>query len=294
MKTAIFDPGEFDDGRRENRELQEQLELQLQIENRFYEVEDYGSKTHKYWAVKQRLETAIKELRQDSPKEAFPTTQEMGMHYLFLLLLFAAYVISLLLIFRPTEYLVGLLVGENGLIKALGILLVPLAIISLQIYTGIDFYLAKNKKETLKSLAEKKRAAWVMVLVTPGMILGTFLAEIWGHFPWPHEVLLLLARLALAYLTDASIVSNGEQAYKAKAFFIFGLQHRRLLREHDQATTRVEDAAYRTVQSFQGLQQKKAEFAARYPDADLILPQLSAIARWVLERWMGGDFNQGD
>jgi hypothetical protein len=288
MTGPLLLPGGPNHDRRENRAKQEQEAQWQPIEALFYAIEQCGIKTHRLYHQLQAVEQVLREERQDNPDFAYSKPDQQVLHYMFLLFLGAAYILSLLLIYSSTEYLVGLFARGNSVLTALGIALVPIAIIVMQLTIGIDLYRARQSNAP--NLIAMQRTAKVAVLITPGMILGTFLAETWGGLPWLPDILLLLVRMALAYITDVGIVSNGEQAFQAKSFFLFGVKHLKLLRQHRRLREEVESSVGQTIRHFQECQQKLASFRVKFPDSPNKLPSYSAATRWVLETWMESDF----
>lgn len=287
MSANLLTPGDFDDDRQENRLRQEQERYWQPIESAFYLIEKFGLATHKAYHELERLVSILKEERQDNEDLAYASPKQKVEHYRFLMFLLAAYLISLILIFDSTEYLVSLVARGNSIVQMVGVVLVPLAIIVMQVSIAVDVYLAEQN--SLPSLKAKQRTAKVVVLLTPGLILGTFMAEVGNGF-WLPGILLLVVRMGLAYITDAYIVSNGKQAYQAKAFFLFRAKNARLLKERDQLQRAIEENAGQTIQHFQECQQNLAAFRNRFPDSPFKLPQISSGTRWTLEHWMGADY----
>ena len=278
-------PPDFNTTRRQNRAQQAEDKAWIAVEESFYRTEQFGSMTHKAYYEWQQALTLLDDERQENEEFACATPQQIVQHCRFGLFLLASYFISLILIFDATEYLVSLVARDNGLVRIIGILLVPLAIIVMQSALGIDVYLAE--RDELNSLIAKRRTAQVAVFITPALILGTFLAG--GNGFWPPALLLLAVRMALAYITDAYVVHNGEQAYDAKAYLAFTLKYWRLNREQQQLKQTKEGSAAEAVHHFQECQQKLAAFQRKYPESSHTLPPFSNPAQWTLDQLMSSE-----
>ena len=157
MKATPFEPDDLNSAHRQSRDERKKEALLLPILEEHHKVEDRCARAHKYHHLREQLKRIIADLQEDNPEQGTTKSDQVVMHYLFALLLLSAYVISVLLLYQSAAYLVGLLVGNNSLLQGLGILALPLAIIGLQVYTGIDLYLSETKSGA--ALAAKKWGA---------------------------------------------------------------------------------------------------------------------------------------
>lgn len=288
MNIPNFPSDKTDNDRQENR-LRQEEEADLEpIQEGFRSIEKHGSTTHVMHQKWQETCADRKELRKANPEQAYPKTDQLVTCLMFVIFLMAAYVISLMLIYSSTEYLVSLMARDNKLLSMLGIMLVPLALMAIQLTIGIELHLAKHKSSS--TLEATQRMSRVAVLLTPGLILGTFLAETWGGIPWPPEILLLAVRIGLAYITDVLIVSKGDRAFEAKRLLVFWLNHEPLKRREQRQSDSVEKHAGATIYHYQECQQKLASFRAKFPESSFTLPPVSRVTNWVLETWMGPDY----
>ena len=285
MTNIPFESDDLYEDRRKGREKQEIATLLDELQKLFFAVEEHCAKTHKYYQVRLRLKKEYGEFERDNPEQNSASSNQGVVVLNYLQLIAVAYLFNIFVLFQSAAYLVSLLVGNNSLLQSIGILLIPVALIGLQIYTGIDLYLTEDKGG--KNLMVKRWAAKLIVLVSPLLILGTFIGEIWGGLPMLHQVLLLIGRLILATYTDMQIVNSGEQGVETQRFLLFNVRSLTLKRQFKEATRIVETSAFEAVHSHQTYQQKCAAFKNKFPDEPLTMPPFSAIARWVLERWQG-------
>ncbi|NEZ61046.1 hypothetical protein [Adonisia turfae] len=290
MANIPFEPDDLYDDRRKGREQQKIASLLEELKILFFTIEEVGSKAHKYYQLGLRIKKEYGDFEQDNPEQTGKSSEQDVIALNYLQLLIVAYLLNIFVLFQAASYLVSLLVGSNSVLQGIGILLIPIALIGLQIYTGIDLYLAEDKGG--RSLMTKRWGAKLIVLVSPLLILGTFIGETWGGLPMLHQVLLLIARLVLATYTDMQIVDNGKQGFEAQRFLLFGLRSLHLKRQYKEATRIVETSAFEAVQNHQTYQQKCTEFRHKFPEEPLTMPQFSAITRWVLERWQGISFTE--
>lgn len=288
--TYPFHSYEVDESDRAERlRLKEEEKYWQPVEDSHYQTELNGQGTSKAYHDHEQAWNALREHEAANEHWADATTEQQVGPLRFCLFLLAAYIISLVLIYESTSYLVSLVVTSNGLLQMVGILLMPLALIIMQLSIAIDVH--QSQKDTQSVGNDKRNIAKVAVLITPMMILGTFLAEATSAGFWLPEVLLLLVRMALAYITDKYIVENGVQAQSAKVFFLFKIKQYRLRARLERETSYMEAYAGQTIVSFRSLQKNLTTFRQRFPDATRPLPAFSNATKWVLERWIGDDYS---
>ena len=290
MLSTSFVHSNYEDSRRQERIRQDETQSWDRLQQRFYSVERAGGKIYHLYQQFHRIATQVTADQEDSPELAYPKPHKVVKHFQFLVFLAVAYIISLLLIYSSTEYLVDLLARGNRLLTTLGIVTVPIAIIAMQLSIAVNIHLAE--KHNLARLKDRRRNAKMLVLVTPAMILGTFLAETWGGWPWLPDVLLLAVRMILAYITDVGIISNGGSAYEAQCFFLFSFTQLRLKKQQKQLQESLTVLSGELVQQFQELHQELTHFRSTFPESEATLPDFSNNTRWVLEKWIGPNFDQ--
>ena len=273
-----------DDARYAWKEQQKRSQVGRTLDKIRAQVEKHGGKA--YFA-RLRIEAVWVQQRVTAryePEAVFATARET-FKMLFLALLFpAAYFISLLLIYRPTEYLVNQHFGADSTKAAIAMHALPITFILLQI--GVSLRLAHAQQ-----MAEDERF-WqfigrLMVIITPTMLSATFLARsVTGLARMSaYEILLMLALVLLAYITDAVIVYSGNETARVFAFIclkVIGLWQtgrlyhlRSRYRHHMAQVARLSWKFHEEWESYN----------LTHPRTPLEQPPFSATTRRVLDGW---------
>ena len=279
-----------EDNRRQHRQQRGEAALMEAVLHCFRLVEASGNEITVLSQQLQRITSPLFADQEFHPALADADPAEVVKHYMSMAYLIAAYALTLLLIYAGTEYLVGLMARGNLLLALVGMVVVPIALLILQITVAIDLYLAK--KENSPTLAIKQQIARVLVLVSPTMILATFLAESQGQELWLAGILLLVVRLLLAFITDAWVVYNGERIYLAKIFFLFTFVQARRRKEQEKVEHALHAKSAVLVQSSQDLHQQLSRLRADFPDEEINLPEFSNNTKWALESLMTSRIKQ--
>ena len=203
----------------------------------------------------------------------------------YILILFiplCAYLINILLIYRPTEYLVEQSLGINP-IANFAKYVVPLVIVLFEmglattIYTVID-----------KNYRPSKLTIEMMVLVTPTMLLATNLA-LYGaenRLPETYEVLLLVALLFLAYISDATIVKGYRTIERAISFVWFSFRLREL-GQTIKACQRQSDREFKLAgRAFDRYSQNLDNYNCTYPETPIQPLSFDDRVGDVIAKWL--------
>lgn len=168
--------------------------------------------------------------------------------YLFYVIIFPiVYLTNLILIRRPTEYLVSLLV-DNNLIAFLLTLVIPLLLLGLEIYISAQRYhvlwrqKSSNPMESggkhlfSESISAELRVwrtlSWVMIAITPCL----YLASTWLKFIQEQvfnfsSLSLAVCLGTLALISDFAVVCGYNNSFESLVFFLFqSKQHYRYWR----------------------------------------------------------------
>ena len=202
-----------------------------------------GRRKYKHKSSKRRDHNEIKETRQQLNEKCLQTSEvkeekdklvnlmdsenssqeefmfgdpEEGIKYIIrALLLPAAYLLSLLLLYPPVEYLVSQRFGTGTWAATLGLLSIPLIIMTMQF--GVSLRLSSGKRQSQRFW---QFAGRVLILVTPSMLFATFVARhhSLGRLPYLQDILLILALMGLAFVTDVIIIHGGDDATRAPTY----------------------------------------------------------------------------
>ncbi len=293
--SGKYPPGTGFDQRRRQDRLQQQEKQQFdQVMELSDEVEQEGAEVAPLIQQSQQQKNHIAANEEDNLPIAHAQPDDVVRYGLFVVLVIAAYVISLLLIYAGTAYLVGLLVGSNQVLKALGVLLVPITLVGLQLAVGTELYRVKeqNKPEQAKRLAVLKQVAVVLVTISPAMVLATFLAETWGEWPLPPALLLLVVRMLFAFTTDVCLVRSGGWALEATSWLLFNIVQWRLKRRLRSIQQPLENGIASLVQKHRQYQRAAADFHHAFPNSHRVFPDFSLRTRFVLRGLMCSDSDQ--
>ena len=155
-------------------------------------------------------------------ERAFTDPKNAITHLIYLGLFVASYVVTYLLIYLPIKYLVEQNLGSGSWQATVGLLMIPIVIIVLQV--GVSLKLSEVKGGRY----QKAESIWILVgyvliIITPVMLLATFLAEFQSvsHGLHLYDYLLLAGKMGLAFVTDVSIVRNGEKFILSLAYLWF-------------------------------------------------------------------------
>ena len=203
-------------------------------------------------------------------------------YILILFLPICAYLINILLIFRPTEYLVTQSLGRS-FVATIAMYIVPLVIVVFEMGIASTIYTVIDEERP-----SSQRTADLLVWVTPTMLLATNLA-LYGaenRLPKPYELLLLVALLFLAYISDAAIVKGYRTINQAYAFvwFTWHLHHLEGEAErcHDQSDRDFQQAG----QAFDRYSQNLEHYNRTYPEAPLQPLSFDDRVGTVIAQWL--------
>lgn len=122
--------------------------------------------------------------------------------------------INLLLIKAPVEYIVKQS-GASGGWQTAAAIAIPIVLLIFELYTGAQLQEARRQND---EDAERTWEAigWFLILFTPLMILGTYVAG--GMLDKPFNWILMITLMILAGGTDAAIVNGYDLIDMARAF----------------------------------------------------------------------------
>ncbi len=138
----------------------------------------------------------------------------------------AAYILSLLLIYLPTAFIAERNFGNETWQANLAIFVIPIAMLLFQIMVA-------DQRSQQQHYWLWRLVSLLLIFLTPMLLVATFLAKqvTLQQVPQVHDVLLLLALMSLAFITDSVIIYGGNGALEPWAFIVFRLnQFQRRLR----------------------------------------------------------------
>ena len=210
-------------------------------------------------------------------------------YYVVLFAFPCAYLFNLLLIYSPVEFMVSQNLGSNTFWSKLAILVLPAAFLLFEVVLSTLIFLVKDKPQNQK-ISEK--FALVMVCITPTLLLATYVAK-WiaeKRLPGIHEILLLLALMALAFVTDAVIVYGINTMNHSVSFVVFKIQTIYYQKQAKVCKVKARKKASEADHILTELLDTVHHFNDQYPDSEIALPRFNRITQEIINWWKGYDF----
>ena len=173
----------------------------------------------------------------------------------------AVVLINLLLIAAPIEYIVGRSLDEDSQLAQFAIFAVPILLLIVEIVISVQLLRAIDEDEDTRPW---RVAGWVFIIITPALILATAIAQ--GDLASPENWPATLALIALAGVTDASIVFGGAVIDEALAYFYFQCKRGLLQVQLLQATSLLWGFGRKVVATFNPYMQILDRYNNRYPN----------------------------
>ncbi|MDF0555619.1 hypothetical protein [Kamptonema sp. UHCC 0994] len=200
---------------------------------------------YKAGAKKQKVEWKLRHLEDRSPEFIELGPRQTILFIVVLLGLPAVVVINLLLIAAPVEYIVGRNLDEDSPLVQFAIFVVPILLLIVEIVISVQLRRAMDEGEDTRPW---RIAGWAFIIITPALILATAIAQ--GDLASPENWPAMIALIALAGVTDASIVFGGEIVDEALAYFYFQCRRGLLQIQLLQAISLLWVAARKVVTTF--------------------------------------------
>ncbi|MEM9002550.1 MAG: hypothetical protein AAGE59_03375 [Cyanobacteria bacterium P01_F01_bin.86] len=251
----------------------------------------YGEQAYLAFQRREQLQQTLKNLVNDNPKFGYPRTRDVIRHFCLGLLVLGSWVISLVLIYSPAEYLIQKNLGENNPFVGVSIVLLTMVLTLGQVSVAILYF---DAKQTTTMLRPWRFVATIMALFTAGMMVATEIARYVGleRWPWPHDLIGLALQMGLAFAFDALIVCNGEALESALGFAWFSMQHNRLQRTCNSLLASFHRHMAEVRLLYTLYQQKLSIYYKNAgEDADPPSP-FDDTTQWVLNEWLGTSKSQ--
>ena len=251
----------------------------------------YGEQAYLAFQRREQLQQTLKNLVDDNPNFGYPKTRDIIRHFCFGLLVTGSWIISLVLIYSPAEYLIQKNLGENNPFVGVSIVLLTIVLTLGQVSVAILYF---DAKQTTTMLRPWQFVATIMALFTAGMMMATEIARYigLGRLPWPHDLIGLGLQMGLAFAFDSLIVCNGESLESALGFLWFTVQHSRLQR----TCNRLLASFHRhmaEVRLLYTLYQQKLSIYYKNAGEDAEPPSpFDDTTQWVLNEWLGASNKQ--
>lgn len=251
----------------------------------------YGEQAYLTQKRQERIAQRQQETIEDEPQLAFARPRDVIRHLCFGLLIIASGFISLVLIYAPAEYLIQQNIGQNHPLTVVFVVALTVVLTASQVAVAILYNDAREKTTLLRSW---QVIASAMAAFTSGMIVATEIARYvgLGLWPWPHDVIALLLKMALAYGFDAVIVYNGSALEEALSFLWFRVQNAYL--EHFR--NRLSDSLSKHVREIREhyalYQQKHAAYDREVGEQAEPLTPFDNTTQWILKEWLDLDEDQ--
>ena len=133
----------------------------------------------------------------------------------------------------------------------------------------------------------------IVVWITPTLLFATHVARYTAEkrFPYPQEIILLVALLILAWITDMVIVYGIRPINDAIAFIWFFLSVTRLEKESFNYRKRSHEEFVIAGQAFDDYVQTLQEYNQTYPQSQISPPPFNVISQQVITRWLAEKSN---
>ncbi|AFZ11536.1 hypothetical protein Cri9333_0590 [Crinalium epipsammum PCC 9333] len=263
-------------------------------------VLDQGLKgIHKHSHIAARAQKNNQEARQarHNQESDYSEFNQAGLRringYFFLILAIpAAYFMDFVILNRPVEYLVGLVFPEESKMMLVAKILMPLAILGLELYIATQLYFALVGEAPQRLW---KNIAHCMVIVMPVMVIVTFVPQHFKVFQtssWWIYALLLIALTILAGITHALVIFGGETAYEARSYFWFlwtNKRYRRIERQQDAKYRSEAAAGYAILTSYIN---NLNTFNRLYPEHAITAGPFDDITYRIMNQWAGYEILQ--
>ncbi|MFB2891617.1 hypothetical protein ACE1CI_01605 [Aerosakkonemataceae cyanobacterium BLCC-F50] len=215
-------------------------------------------------AKKQQVERKLRYLESRSPEFIELGPRQTILFIVVLLGLPAVVVINLLLIAAPVEYIVGRNLDDDSQLVQFAIFAVPILLLIVEIVISVQLLRAMDEGEDTRPW---RVAGWAFIIITPAFILATAIAQ--GDLASPENWPATIALIALAGVTDASIVFGGEIVYEALAYFYFQCRRGLLQIQLLQAISQLWVAARKVVANFNPYLQIHDRYNNQHPDQQI-------------------------
>ena len=242
-----------------------------------------------YSRLLQKLENYIQKqlaLIDRNPEAAGVTGLEKVRYFFVLLIPFCAYFFNVLLIYRPSEFLVQQGIGINAATPRV-ILSVPIAIALFELGLAIliAMIIDEDKNDFLKYLPS------LIVWFTPILLLSAQVAQFQaeGRLPDLFEILLITALFLLALVTDYALVRATPIIIKAFAYIIYGYRLGRFEAKIARLERRAQKQFFQagiTFDQYELIIQQHNESSPERPFKNLPFNRTSqeVIQRWLREK----------
>jgi hypothetical protein len=246
------------------------------------EIDTHSYRYHREIAESETASLALERLI-DTHRDLASATLPIKVGYILILFIpLCAYLINILLIYRPTEYLVEQSLGINP-IANFAKYIVPLVIVLFEmglattIYTVID-----------KNYRPSKLTIEMMVLVTPTMLLATNLAlySAENRSPQLYELLLLVALLFLAYISDATIVKGYRIIERAISYVWFSFSLRELKQTSKSCHSQSDREFQLAGRAYDRYSQNLEDYNRTYPEAPIQPLSFDSRVGDVIAKWL--------
>ncbi|MFM7383638.1 MAG: hypothetical protein ACKO1W_11390, partial [Microcystaceae cyanobacterium] len=229
-------------------------------------------------------EPSINKLEKHSSIFANSGPRETLKHSIFVLGAIAVICINYFLINAPVHYLASIpFADENAWQIGLSTLLVPVALLIFELCIALGRKTAREEEGS--NVWQWNLAGFVMVLVTPTMIIGAMLAR--PDWFAAYNLVTSLGMIALAGVTDALIVFGGEYIFIALSFVWFKYSHSRLQSAINRADRQYRAHRRAVENAWIPFAQAHNDYTAQYPNFPLNLPFSKEVREFVNEIYPG-------
>jgi len=201
-----------------HRQTTRKQETRKQIDKSYHHLDESCDKTKENLSKIEQRKEWINECLETNPELVSATISQKLIYACLCLIIPCAYLINVLLIYRPVEYLVVQNLGKDSWLTSLAIMTLPLVILLFEIGLSSLIFLVKEKDQEIS-----QKLAQIMVWITPCLLLATNIAKFTAkrQLPGLHDILLIAVLMALAFITDAIIVYGISPMNMAFSYLIF-------------------------------------------------------------------------
>jgi len=211
------------------------------------------------------------------PKETFG-------YCIFVMGAIAVICINYFLINAPVHYLASIpFADENAWQIGLSTLLVPVALLIFELCIALGRKTAREEESP--NVWQWNLAGFVMVLVTPTMIIGAMLAR--PDWFDAYNLVTSLGMISLAGVTDAMVVFGGEYIFVALSFVYFKYAHSRLQNETNRTNQQYRTYHEEVESTWVTFQETYTNYTTRYPNFPLNLPFSKETREFVNQIYPG-------
>lgn len=245
-------------------------------------IDTHSYRYHREIAESETASLALERLI-DTHRDLASTTLPIKVGYILILFIpLCAYLINVLLIYRPTEYLVEQNLGINP-IASFAKLIVPLVLLLFEMGLATTTYTVIDKNAQPSKL-DINLIVWVAPLMLLATNLVLYSAE--NRLPESYELMLLVALLFLAYISDATIVKKYRAIERAISYVWFSFSLRELKQTSKSCHSQSDREFQLAGRAFDRYSQNLEDYNRTYPEAPIQPLSFDDRVGDVIAKWL--------